>query len=323
MPLCQVIDVLEGIAPNADDAGVCIDTATGKAKVIKALDMAVDALMKRVDSDGTLWYWDVPVYSGCFSLPEDCLEARQMWVNGMPVIQRDQWFQGKLFYGLKDCGVACQLEITDLGDFAIPQPLPKIRPIRIALIAEFDSDAGKEVVIEVINEYGERVKETLTLLSGQQAVIMDSPAYDVTYVGKPETNGPIQLKLSYDNGQRFHFASYGPKVRSGSFRRKRMPQRFLGCNHVRIKGKRRYTKITSENDMLPICDRLALSFAVSAIADLRKRDREAYNANLTFALNELYRGMENTDSPGNVQPVQFITGFGHNPSQAGGGRCFW
>lgn len=320
MSQCQVRDVLESIAPNVSDAGVCITTEEGKEEAIKALDLALDGLMKRIDSEGTLWYWTVPTNSGCFGLPEDCLEARQMFVNGASAIQRDMWFQGRLAYGLRDCGVQCAPEVRDMGSFVLPVPLPNLRPIRIALIGELDSDAGKEVVVEVINEYGERVKETLTLLRNQEPVTMQSPAMDVTYLGKPRTDGPVKLYFSYDNGQRYYVCEYSPMTRSGQYRRKRLPQRFCGCNEVRIVGKRRYYPITSENDIIPICDRMALSFAVSAIADLRRRNAEGYNTNMTMALNELWKGMENVDSASNVTPVMFMSGFCGNPSWAAGWR---
>lgn len=325
MSRCIVSDVLEWIAPNVSDGGVCIQKADGKAQAIAALDMALDALMKRIDDDGSLWTWLVPVTSGCFSLPEDCLEARQIFVDGASTIQRDKWFQGRLARGLRDCGLPCILEIRDLGDFPTPQPLPPLRPIRIALVAEQDADAGVECTVEVINEYGERKKETLALLSGQQPVTMESAAYEVSFFGKPQTNGPVKLYLSYDNGARYYLCEYGPKVQIGQFRRKKLPQRLCGCQQVHIFGKRRYERITSENDLIPICDRVALSFAVSAIAALRKRDLESpegYHALLKSAMNELWKGLENADSASNVAPIQFISGFGTNPSLAGGRRCW-
>lgn len=322
MSQCLVSDVLESIAPNTDDAGVCATTAEGKRRVIAALDMALDALMKRIDTEGGLFTWMVPVVGGCFALPEDCLEARQIFINGAQTIQRDKWFQGRLARGMRDCGLPCVNEVRDLGDYPTPQPLPPFRPIRVALTAEQNADAGAVVTVEVINEYGERKKEALTLLTDQQPVIMESPAYDITFVGKPKTNGPVKLFLSYDNGGRYYLCEYGPNVRTGLFRRKKLPQRHCGCAQVHIFGKRRYDRITAETDLIPICDRVALSFAVSAIADMRKRDLEGYNANLTFAMNELWKGLENADSASNVAPIQFISGFGSNPSLAGGRRCW-
>lgn len=322
MSQCLVSDVLEAIAPNVEDAGVCATTAEGKRRIIAALDLALDALMKRIDTEGALWTWMVPVTGGCFSLPEDCLEARQIFINGAATIQRDKWFQGRLARGMRDCGLPCIAEVRDLGDFATPQPLPPLKPIRVALVAEQDADAGVVVTVEVINEYGERKKEALTLLSGQEAVTMESPAYEISFVGKPKTSGPVKLYLSYDNGARYYLCEYGPNVRNGLFRRKKLPQRHCGCAQVHIFGKRRYDRITAETDLIPICDRVALSFAVSAIAALRKRDLEDYNAQMTFALNELWKGLENADSASNVAPMQFISGFGSNPSLAGGRRCW-
>lgn len=320
MSQCLVSDVLSAIAPNVEDAGVCITEADGKERAIAALDLALDALMKRIDTEGALWTWMVPVTGGCFSLPEDCLEARQIFINGASTIQRDKWFQGRLARGMRDCGLPCINEVRDLGDFATPSPLPPMRPIRLAFTAEQDADIGTEVTAEVINEYGERKKETLTLIGNQQPVIMESPAYEVSFVGKPKTSGPVKLFLSYDNGARYYLCEYGPNVQVGQFRRKKLPQRHCGCAQVHIFGKRRYTRITSENDLIPICDRVALCFAVSAIADLRKRDLESYNANMTFSLNELWKGLENADSASNVAPIQFLSGFGTNPSLAGGRR---
>lgn len=322
MSQCLVSDVLEAIGPNVDDAGVCATTAEGKRRIISALDMALDALMKRIDTEGALWTWMVPVTSGCFALPEDCLEARQIFINGAATIQRDKWFQGRLARGMRDCGLPCVAEVRDLGDYATPQPLPSIRPIRIALVAEQDADAGAVCTVEVINEYGERKKETLTLLAGQEAVIMESPAYEVTFFGKPKTNGPVKMYSSYDTGARYYMCEYSPNVRNGLFRRKKLPQRHCGCAQVHIFGKRRYDRITAETDLIPICDRIALSFAVSAIADLRKRDAESYNVNMTLSLNELWKGLENADSASNIAPIQFLSGFGSNPSLAGGRRCW-
>lgn len=322
MSQALVSDVLDAIAPNVDDAGICVDNATGKAKAIKALDLALDALMKRIDTEGGLFTWMVPVTGGCFSLPEDCLEARQVFVNGASATLRDKWFQGRLARGMHNCGTPCGNEIIDLGDFPTPQPLPPIRPIRLAFTAEQGADVGTVVTAEVLNEYGERKKEALTLLGDQQPVIMESPAYNVTFVGKPKTSGPVKLFLSYDNGARYYLCEYGPNVRVGAFRRKKLPQRHCGCAQVHIFGKRRYDRITSETDLIPIGDRIALAWAVSAISSLRKRDDAGYQTNMLLALNELWKGLENADPAGNVAPIQFISGFGTNPSRAGNRRCW-
>lgn len=321
MSQCLVSDVLEAIAPNVGDAGVCITKEEGKRQAITALDLALDGLMKRIDTEGGLHLWMMPVVSGCFAYPEDCLEARQVFVNGMSTIQRDKWFQGRLARGMNDCGLPCIAEIRDLGDFPTPAPLPAIRPIRFAFTAEQDADIGTEITVEVKNEYGERIKETLILIGDQQPVTMESPAYEMTFFGKPKTHGPVKCFLSYDNGARYYFCEYGPNVRVGAFRRKKLPQRLCGCAQVHIFGKRRYERITAETDLIPICDRLALSWAVSAVNAMRKKDDVQYQALMLNALNELWKGLENADSASNVAPVQFLSGFGGNLVH-GGRRCW-
>jgi len=318
MARIRVADILTQIAPNSGDAGYCATTAAGKQRIITDLSLAVRILINRVDDSGTTFWWKVAAASGCFAYPEDCLEARQVFINGLPALMHDEWYAGKLWYGLRDCGLPCALEVRDLGDFVTPISVPHVRPIRLALVAELDGDAGQEVVVEMLNEYGERVKETVTLLAAQQPAFTDNSVRDVTYFGKPRTFGPVKMQFYYDNGQRFHFATYGPLTRIGQFRRKKLPQRFWGCNEVTIKGKMRYYPVESEDDIIPFDDPVALSFAMSAVAALRKRDDVEYNQKLTFALQQLYKNMENVDSAGNVQQIQVILGSG----KASGRKCF-
>lgn len=322
MNRCRVSDVLSEIAANADDAGVCITTAEGRQRVITDLNTALKILMKRCDTDGALWWWTIPCAGGCFGLPEDCLEARQVFTNGFGTIQRDKFYQGQLSMGLNNCGTQCCLpELVDMGDFAIPVPLPNFRPIYITLAAESNADAGQEVVVEIVNKYGERHKETLTMEENMGYVRMEEGATDVTYLGKNQTDGAIRMYLTYDNGQRYHFCDYGPKVQSGAFRRKKLPYWCAKSALVRVFGKMRQFNITQETDIIPICDTEALSWALSAVTAMRRKDTQGYNEMLAQALQALYKGLEDKDSASNVHPITFMMGS-CNPSQAGG-RRYW
>lgn len=312
-----VSDMLPWIAENVTDSGLCIETESGKQRAIQNLDMACEILHTRIDDEGTLWQWDVPSYGGLIGLPEDCLEARQVWVNGVTTTLRDEWYLGKVSYGQCDRGECCYgPEMRDVGEFAIPIPLPKIRGIRLGWMAENDSDAGEEITWELVNEYGERKRQTGDLKSLQELLLSDDVAYDVTFFQKPETFGPVNLFLRYDNEQRFFWARYGPKTRVGAYRRKQLPRAYCGCNMVRIKGKRRYYRLTSEDDIMPFDSRSAVSWAVSAVAALRQKDTGAYNEFLRFALNELHKQNQDGDSAANVAPMKFRSGWACNPSQA-------
>lgn len=310
------------VAKFVGDAGVCWDNVDGKARTIQHIDLACFNMHKRLDSDGFMNNWYVPVYQNCIALPQDCLEARQIVLNGVPLMQRDQWYLGKVCNGYYAQGNGCgPAECVDLGDFAIPQPLPKTRGLRVALVALNDVDAGKVCTVQVVDEYGQPQRQDLTLLANGEPVIMDSVAFDVTFFLKPKTIGPVSLQLAYDNGYRMQWCEYLPHVEEGLFRRKSIPRRFWGCNIARVLGKVRYDRIVSEDQICPINDPFALGLAVTAASAFNRGDLQAYGDNMLFALNELKKQMENSDSASNVRQVKVRTGFA-NPSWAGGGRCW-
>jgi hypothetical protein len=311
--------MLTKIAPNVQDSGVCITDPEGLAEAIKALNLACGALHKRIDADfSTLWTWSMPVYDQCFALPEDCLEGRQMFINGATATQHDEWYQGKLACGMADSGsIRYGPEIIDLGQFAIPFRLTQIRDTRVAFVAQSDADVGAQIQIELTNNYGETKRETLILLANQMPVTSESVVRDVTWLQKPVTQDNVKLYQVYPDGQRAFICDYSPSTTLGAFRRKKVPQPLCGCSFLTIKGKRRYQEILSANDICPFDDPIALSWAVSAIAALRRKEMDTYAGNLQMALNELYKGMRDGDSPSNVAQARFRSGFGPNPSQAG------
>lgn len=305
------------VAPKVLDSGVCADTDSGKAIVLENMNLACHELHKRLDSEGTLFEWYVPVYSGCFALPQDCREARQIGINGLPLRQRSEFYIGKVYAGSAREGCCGPWECRDLGDFYIPQYLPKVRGIRIALVALDDADAGKEVTIEITNEYGTPVREVLTLQVNQNPAVSDGVAYDVTFFKKPKTQGPVSLQLQYDDGQRFNFCQYHPDTEEGLFRRKQLPQRFWGCNIARILGKVRYVQITDENQIIPYNDPIVVGDACAAIAAWRRNDTEQFQILMLNALNGLKKQMEDGDSVANVKQMNIRTNFA-NASWAGG-----
>tara|TARA_R110000868_G_scaffold41855_3_gene142317 strand:- start:1224 stop:2195 length:972 start_codon:yes stop_codon:yes gene_type:complete len=310
-----VKDIIDDIAPMVLDSGVCPTTPEGIEVVLSFLNKACFELHTRIDSEGTLFEWYVPVEENCFALPQDCREARQIGINGLPLRQRSEFFIGKVATGGSYGGCA-PYECRDLGDFYIPKYLPKTQGIRIALVATEDADAGKEVIIEVTNEHGVPVRQTLTLLRDALPVVMDSVAFDVTFFKKPKTTGPVLLQLHYDNGQRFNFCSYLPDTEEGLFRRKQLPAMWYGCNLVRILGKTRFVKIDSVDQILPFNHPVAIGWACSAIAAWRRRDDETNVKHMNLALESLKSQMRDADSASNEKQVKVRSNF-NNPSLAG------
>jgi hypothetical protein len=311
-------EILPQIAQNVGDSGTGLCDAEGIAKAIYALNQAAYALHKRIDDDGTLWWWHVPACGGCFALPADCREGRQFFINGFSATQYDEWYSGKVCGGLSANTPCCEgPSIIDLGDtFATPFPLPGMDGLRVGFVAQSDADAGKEVIVEFTNQYGETMRENLLLPANQLPIYTKGIVRDVSFIQKPVTVSNVKLYYKYPNDQRFFMCDYEPKTIVGKFRRKRMPGGMCnGCNVVSIKGKRRYIQLTSEADICPFDDIIALRFALSAIAALDRRDSASYDDMMLHALNEIYKQMRDGDSPGNVAVVKFRSGFGCSLSQ--------
>lgn len=317
-----VREILPQIAQNVGDSGVGLCTGVAIGEAIENLSYATRLLQKRVDDDGTLTWWTVPACEGCFALPADCLEGRQFFVNGFSASTYDQWYEGRVCAGLRANVPCCYGPgIIDLGNFAIPHPFARIKDVRMSLVALSDADAGKVVEVEILNEYSQLVRESLTLKEFQQPVFTESFVQDITFLQKQETESFIRAEQAFSNGQRLYLCDYDPSTRLGAFRRKRMPNALCGgCNVVTIKGKRRFVPLTSESDICPFDDPVALGFALRAVAAWRRgADNDslaAYNANLLMAVNELYKDMRDEDSAGNVAQLKFRSGFSCNPSQA-------
>lgn len=317
-----VRDILPQIAQNVGDSGVGLCTPEATAEAIENLSYAVRILQRRCDDDGTLTYWTVPSCGGCFAIPQECLEGRQFFVNGFSASTYDQWYSGTVCGGLR-AGTPCCYgpSIIDVGTFPIPHPFARIKDVRMSLVALSDADAGKTVELEITNIYGDPVRETLTLLPNQQPVKTENFVQDITFFQKPQTEGIVRAEQYFSNNQRLYLCDYEPLTIIGAFRRKRMPSGLCsGCNMVTIKGKRRFIPLTSEYDICPFDDPIALGFALRAVAAWRRGasgdSLAEYNSNLLQAVNEIYKQMRDEDSAGNVSRVKFRSGFGCNPSQA-------
>lgn len=316
------------MAPTIGDSGVCADDTE---QILANLNEAQQLLMKRLDAKGTLWYWCVPVTGGCFALPYDCLEARQAWLDGHAMEQRDQWWEGRLSVGIQDSG--CQWnagwvqrcgghELIDLGDgYPTPNNWPGHPNTKLALVASSEGDAGKTVWVGYKDEYGTEQREELTLLADLQPVLTSGHVTSITSLNKPVTNGPVKAYVYYDfNGLRTGFAFYPAGVTNPSFRRKKVPFRYPdGCNGtLLIKGKRRFMPVRSMTDEMQICDTQALKFAVQALAAQLRKEPEEYNNYVALAVNELNKELENEQSRGVTATIQYRSPFG----KAFGRRCW-
>lgn len=315
---CLASDLFPAIQDMYGEKGICPSDSGYEQKLVDELNRAIPLLMKRLDAKGTVWYWKVPVYGGCFSLPIDCLEVRQAWLDGYALEQRDEWYQGKYGNDLQPRQGWCEgSQLIDVGDgYVIPHRWPDHHfDARLAVMAENDGDAGKTIQVTIVNRYNEEVRETLTLKDSQQLAVFETPVRDVTFLRKPVTQGNVKAYIYYpQTNQRVLMAVYPSWVIVPSYRKKKLP---LSCmcdeGTFIIKGKIRYRPIQSGNDVIPICDPQAIGFAFRALTAQRRQDQtnlQDYNANLTFALNELDKELGDSKSRAVVSPIAIKSPFG-------------
>lgn len=317
-------DLFEELAPHVGDSGVCPDDS---AAIIKDLNEVVPMLIKRMDSLGSLPQWCVPAVGGCFALPPDCLEVRTILLDGFPLVQRDQWYQGKLGIGLLDgCvwrGANCNQNsfirtcnfrnVIDLGDdYAIPLPWPNDSNGKLGLKAENDADASAVVQVDILNEYGDVIRNDISLSRNQQIAISDSFVRDIPFIRKPVTKGNVIGYYVCPNGRTEKLFTIAPRVVTPKWRRKKLPTQFPCGRHgtILIRGKIRFTPLISEDDVVIMDDVKALQFGCRALAAMKRDDRVAYNENLALAVNELNMQLNDASSNAVVSQASVVSPFG-------------
>jgi hypothetical protein len=316
-------DLYLELARSVGDAGVCPDDA---ASILAALNEVMPMLIKRMDAKGTLFQWCVPAESGCFGLPHDCLEVRTILLDGFPLVQRDEWYEGKLSVGMRDsqcAGANCNQNVMvrtcdyqnviDLGDgYPTPFPWPGCWNGKLGLKAEMDGDAGKVVQVNILNEYLDEKVNHITLLADQAITLSESFVKEIRFIRKPVTEGNVIGYYVGPDGRKTKVFTLAPRVTTPQWRRKKLPRQFPCGRHgtILIKGKARFIPLTSGDDVCLIDDVKALQFGCRAVAAQRRDDYQAYNTALTFAVNELDKQLSDSESRATVGQAQLISPFG-------------
>jgi hypothetical protein len=317
-----LLEVADFIAPCIGENGICPVPAS-YPQIIRTANRVIPMLMKRLDAKGTLVEWSQRIESQILTLPYDCLEIRQCWLNNRALEQRDSFYQGQLGVGQKCAGpwVCRGHELIDLGDdFALPYDWPPHFDTRYGLVAESNADAGHGVTVRFKNRLGDLLTETITLAPDQQLSTTASDVTQVVFQSKGQTNGALRGYIYYpQTGAQVWCGTFPSFVAIPRFRKKKIPH----CHEVRcpstlvILGKLRFFPVQNITDEIPISDPEALAWGCRALNALQNSRTQEYNDNMTFAINELDRQLYDESSRATVSQIQ-ITGpwgrhaFGHS-----------
>lgn len=312
-------EVIDYLGPFFGESGVCtVGNPAGRAQVLSELNNAIPLLLKRLDSKGALHTWKVCVRSQTFTLPYDCLEPRQVWLNNQALVQRDEFYQGQL--GVGQCSGAPWIlsgpQLVDLGDgFALPYDWPPHTNTFYGLTAESDVDAGSVVHLILLDQHGKETEEDVVLLSDQRMAVTQNIVTGIKLQHKGQTNGAIRGSIVYPQRHSTAWIGTFPKqVITTNYRKKRIPPHFP-CNNdstLVIKGKLRYFPIDSELDPIPISDPQALGYAFQSLFCSRNKDRQGANEAIELAVNELEKQLSDSVAPAVVVQMQVGAPFGRN-----------
>lgn len=325
----SVQDIIEDVKPNTGSSGTC-----DNEDAIRYINRAQELLIFRLDSKGTIACRCREVRDNCFSI-DPFVSIRQMLINGRNVTQRDYWWEGSdraygLNYGYGWDGECGRNEVVDGGDgFALPIPLRRVANAKLAFSAESEEDAGKSIHVDLIDPYGTKVGEDITLPRDMAKVYTTSDVVDMVYFHKPITKGSVKVYHVGPTGAYTLEAVYRPHVQNPSYRRQRIPLHWYNrCANVILKGKVRYEPVVDLTDQLIIGNRNAIIWAVKAVTAQTIGNVEDYNNFLSEAVNELLQELRDDESDAVVAPMHVETGVSFNRQIGGrynyyGGRTRW
>jgi hypothetical protein len=318
---CTLLEIVDILAQNYGEGGIC-NSPSSYPKIIALLNKAIPPLMTRIDSKYTIADWMVPVWSQEFTLPIDCLEPRQVWLNGESVEQRDGWYEGKLGVGLqpeRGCPCCEGHQLIDKGDgWALPYKWPPHFDTRLGFLSENDGDAGAGIQVRVIDRNRSEVCETVTLNANQQLAVTNSDVTDVRFIRKGLTKGQVRAYIYYpQTAQAVWTGTFPSFVQVPTYRKKKLPHWFpRECTGVLvIKGKIRFFPIQSETDPLPITNGMGLAFAMKAVSAQARNDVEGFDNYMARAVKELDEELKDSVAPAVVSQASFKSPYGRRAFQ--------
>lgn len=311
-----VQDVIEYVSSFVGENGVCGTDPSQYPFIIHELNGAIPLLMKRLDAKGTLHQWKQYISSQTFTLPYDCLEIRQAWLNNISLRQRDSFYQGELGVGIQ-CSGPFQCwghDLIDLGDdFALPYDWPNHFDTHYGLVAESNADAGTQVTVRFYNRLGDLLTEQITLLPDQQLAITVSDVREVVFQSKGVTNGAIRGYIYYpQTNQRVWNGTFPSFVSIPRYRKKKLPHCFGNCSFpstLVFTGKVRYFPVQNVLDEIPISDQYALGYACKALTAMKNSRFDEANTALTLGVNELDKQLEDESSRASITQIQVSPPF--------------
>lgn len=243
--------------------GLCAND--GPNGLYNAITDAVEILANKANWDPMQGYLDirVPASTKSVILPRQVEYPIKININANPSFSRDKLYEFILNGPGNDMAEVSNSNWMDKGTVPVFKELTS--PDTIQAISYLSGDDGKKITFVGLNEDGAEVSETLTLnhTSYPRTTTVFS---QLISVGKDVTTLQVALVRSLDNE---NIALYEPNETNPQYRKIQLS---VEAPALRILYRRATTKITSDNDYIPLHSKMALHLMMKALEFYKKGD---------------------------------------------------
>lgn len=193
---------------------------------------------------------DPATYQG-FTLPADVAAVEAVWDSGEPLKIRSRWREAMTGIGL----VGPRVEVLEMAEqFATERDPNSICALKVW--CERDEDAGKHVVIEVIDGDWKTRKLDFELAAGGW-VTVEERVREIRSVALP-LGRTGSITLAQQDG--YELSIYAPDETVPSYRRFKIAST-CPAGAVKIQGTRRFRSIYFDSDIVEVGDQLVIESA--------------------------------------------------------------
>lgn len=267
--------------------GKVLNICASDDRVAEYVNRATQRLLPLGHWAGTMAWYRVCVNSACLTWPREVETIEHYWVNGVPGISRDAWYEGvRNGPGKVRNNSFCGGTLVDRGEVCAFDDVRGTNQ-RLALYCDNPADAGQSVLLNYYDSNGQKVIGNGEM--GDRITLVAPPAYAFASrnvmanglygVQKGVTLGVVRL-YSFDMvaATQYPLGYYEPSEILPTYRRSLVPglQTMQGCGcpagvtpcqapTVEIYAKVRFIPVKAQSDWLLIGNQPALELAVQAV----------------------------------------------------------
>jgi hypothetical protein len=305
-----VADFFPAIKAQAGSAGVCDIT-----DLMDRMNIIGPEILDRIEAKGTVTTWCLPICSSCIVLPSDLATPLQAWRSGLAMGFRGEYWLGRIG-GDVPIDMSQEVpwaEVIDDGRYAYTQvhPLTVTQNDVYEFRARSQLDAGKTVQIRYADDNGREVILETVLAGDFKGSTPSSKTGigPVTRVCKPRTVGAIELWVrNLYNGNRLLAAVYDAHDELPSYRIVHLTG-YNGGGSFAIKGKKKWSQLRAETDLVPFGRIAVWRAAMAAEAASANKNFEAFNALIGEAVGLLDAELTGLRPKGQAEVVDYVTPF--------------